>query len=72
MRSIETKLTAGALVVLPEAVRERLRVGPGDAIVFEDRGGTIIVRAARDAGNDPFATFDEWSGDTDEKAYAGF
>ena len=69
MRSIETRLTAEALVVLPEAVRERLKV---DAIVFEDRGGTIVVRAARDAGDDPFATFDEWSGDADAKAYADF
>ena len=72
MRSIETKLTAEALVVIPKAVRERLKVGPGDAIVFEDRDGTIVVRAARDAKDDPFAAFDEWLGDADAKAYADF
>lgn len=73
MRRVRAKLSARAQTVIPREVRERLGVGPGDSIEFEEKDGEIVVRAVRRAPvDDPFAVFTEWAGEADEEAYADF
>lgn len=72
MSSITSKLTSKAQTVIPQAVRKYLGLQPGDELVYELREGAAIIRpkrALREA-DDPFALFDEWHSEADEKAYA--
>ena len=70
-RTPTARLSSRCRIVIPAAVRERLGVGPGDVIAFEDRAGEIVIRAVRAvAADDPFVAFAEWSGAADEAAYA--
>jgi antitoxin PrlF len=69
---ITAKLSSKSQTVLPKSVREHLGIGPGDEIDFELVPGGAVIHARKKARpEDPFATFTEWSGDADEKAYAG-
>jgi antitoxin PrlF len=71
-RRITSRLSSRSQTVIPKAIRERLGIGPGDQIAFEERAGEIVIRPVREpARDDPFATFAEWSGEADEEAYAG-
>ena len=71
MRPVRAKLSSRAQTVIPKEVRERLGVGPGDTIEFEERGAEVVVRAARaPVADDPFVLFTEWAGEADEEAYA--
>lgn len=71
MRRTRAKLSAKSQTVIPKEVRERLGVGPGDSIEFEERNGEIVVRAVRRSRlDDPFALFTEWASEADEEAYA--
>ena len=65
-----SRLTSKSQTVIPKAVREKLGLKPGDLVryVFEGRR-VVIERAKTEADDDPFATFNEWAGDADEKAY---
>jgi len=46
MTPAESKLTSKGQITLPSRVRERLKVGPGDRVVFvEGRDGKITVRS---------------------------
>ena len=65
------RLSSRCRIVIPAAVRERLCVGPGDVIAFEELAGEIVIRPVRAvAADDPFVAFAEWSGAADEAAYA--
>ena len=71
-RRVTSRLSSRSQTVIPKPIRERLGIGPGDLIAFEERAGEIVIRPVRaSAGEDPFATFTEWSGEADEEAYAG-
>jgi antitoxin PrlF len=71
MRRVTAKLSARARASIPKEVRERLGVGPGDTIEFEEQGGEVVVRAAaRPVVDGPFAVFTEWASEADEEAYA--
>jgi antitoxin PrlF len=65
---IKSKLTSKAQTVVPRAVREHLKIGIGDELVYELRDGAVLIRPLR-AVDDPFLLFEEWSGDADERAY---
>lgn len=67
---ITSKLTSKAQTTIPRPVREALKLRPGDevAYVIEGPGRVVMVRVA--AEDDPFATFTEWGGAADRKAYA--
>jgi antitoxin PrlF len=68
---ITSRLSTRPQTVIPKPIRERLGIGPGDVIAFEERAGEIVIRPVRAAPTeDSFATFTEWSGDADEEAYA--
>ena len=46
MPPVEAKLTSKGQITLPLRIRVRLKVGPGDRVVFvEGRGGKITVRS---------------------------
>jgi antitoxin PrlF len=68
---IKSKLTSKAQTTIPRAVREALRLEPGDEVVYRIEGDHVILTRGRDAGpEDPFATFHEWASEEDRKAYA--
>ena len=62
------RVTTKSQLVLPQAVRRHLGVGPGDSVtfVYGPNGVQIEKTAPQD---DPFATFDEWSSAADDEAY---
>ena len=68
MTSPRAKITSKSQLVLPQAVRAKLGVGPGDTLVFHlDSKGVRVEKAA--PSDDPFATFEEWSSAADDDAY---
>ncbi|HYE00005.1 MAG TPA: AbrB/MazE/SpoVT family DNA-binding domain-containing protein [Alphaproteobacteria bacterium] len=71
--AITSRLSSKAQTVLPQAVREYLKVGPGDQVEYELRDGCAILRPSRprpEPAEDPFVHFEEWAGEADEAAYA--
>lgn len=70
---VYSKVSAKNQTALPRAVREHLRIGPGDRLryVIDDKG-VRLERSAPKEKEDPFATFTEWASAIDEEAYASF
>lgn len=67
---ITSKLTSKAQTTIPQAVRAALRVKAGDEIAFTIEADRVILTKGRArAPDDPFATFSEWNGDADRRAY---
>jgi antitoxin PrlF len=67
---ITSKLTSKAQTTIPQAVRAALRLTEGDELAYEIDGGRVILtKASIRGGEDPFATFSEWEGAADHKAY---
>jgi antitoxin PrlF len=70
---IVSKITSKAQTTIPLAVRKALRLQEGDLVGYEIRDGKVILsRASAAAEDDPYALFEEWAGEADTKAYAGF
>ena len=70
---IVSKLTSKAQTTVPQAVRAALGLSEGDELLYEIDGERVVLKKARRAAaDDPFATFQEWDGDADRKAYADF
>jgi antitoxin PrlF len=67
-----SRVSVKSQTVLPRAVREKLGIRPGSTIRYRvtDNGVPIEKSLAAEA-DDPFATFSEWAGVADEKAYGG-
>ena len=71
-RRVTSRLSSRSQTVIPKPIRDRLGIGSGDLIAFEERAGEIVIRPVRaPLGDDAFATFTEWAGAEDEEAYAG-
>lgn len=69
-RKITSRLSSRSQTIIPKPIRDRLGIGPGDVIVFEERAGEIVIRPGRASlRDDPFATFTEWASDVDKGAY---
>jgi antitoxin PrlF len=70
MNAPVSRITSKAQTVIPKAVREKLGLKPGDLVryIFEDKR-VVIERAKVESEDDPFASFGEWAGEADEKAY---
>ena len=67
---IKSKLTAKAQTTIPKPVREALRLGVGDEIVYQiEQNRVILSKASKGATEDPFATFSEWESEADRAAY---
>ena len=70
---ITSKLSSKGQTTVPRTVRRALRLVEGDELVYEISGDKVVIRRARaDDFVDPFATFTEWDGEADRKAYANF
>jgi AbrB family looped-hinge helix DNA binding protein len=54
MRQVATMTSKGQITV-PRAFRERLRIGAGDRVAFEEQDGKVLVSVVRD--EDPFEEF---------------
>lgn len=68
---IRSKLTTKSQTTIPQPVRVALGLEPGDEVEYRIEGDRVIVRkAGAEVVEDPFATFEEWAGEADRKAYA--
>lgn len=68
---ITSKLTSKAQTTIPQPVRAALGLREGDEVAYEIEGRRVILtRAGGSNVDDPFATFDEWAGEADTRAYA--
>jgi antitoxin PrlF len=68
---IKSKLTSKAQTTIPLPVRNALRIGPGDELVYAIEGDRVVLsKADRSSVDDPFATFSEWSSESDREGYA--
>jgi antitoxin PrlF len=65
-----SKITAKSQTVIPREVREKLGLKPGDRVRYSYSAKRVTIeKAERQAEDDPFAVFTEWSSEADEKAY---
>lgn len=72
---ITATLTTKGQTTVPRAIRDMLKLKPGDRMGFDVRDGRIeLVRIPREEDDavdwDPFVTFTEWDSEADRKAYA--
>lgn len=67
---IVSKISSKAQTTIPKAVRAALALHEGDSLAYAIDGDRVILTRA-DAADDPFASFSEWAGEADAKAYAG-
>ncbi|MEQ7155670.1 AbrB/MazE/SpoVT family DNA-binding domain-containing protein [Brevundimonas aurifodinae] len=69
---ITSRITSKAQTTVPQAVRTALGVQPGDDLAYEITDGRVVLTKARSIlEDDPFAEFDEWASEADQRAYAG-
>ena len=65
-----SKISVKCQTVIPREIRERLGLKPGDRVRYSwTAKGVVIEKAERQAEDEPFAVFTEWSSEADEKAY---
>jgi antitoxin PrlF len=70
-RPAYSKVSVKSQTVLPRLVRETLGIRPGDTLRYRlTDDGVLLDKAPAKEIDDPFATFSEWAGEADEKAYA--
>ena len=68
---ITSKLTSKAQTTIPLPVRNALRLAAGDELAYTIDGDRVILsKADKLPTDDPFATFGEWSSESDRRAYA--
>ena len=71
MKSVATStITSKSQTVIPQPVREKLGLRPGDRLRYVETLHGIVIEKARTVEDDPFVTFTEWSSEADERAYA--
>ncbi|WP_417831220.1 AbrB/MazE/SpoVT family DNA-binding domain-containing protein [Terasakiella sp.] len=69
---ITSKVSVKSQTVIPLAVRQHLHIQAGDELEYELMDGAVVMRpkhVSTALGDDPFATFTEWSSQADEDAY---
>jgi antitoxin PrlF len=64
-----SKVSVKSQTVLPHAVRSQLGIKPGDTLRYRIVEQGVLIDKAVTEVDDPFASFSEWSGEADEKAY---
>ena len=65
-----SKVSVKSQTVLPRAVRAKLGVKAGDTLRYRLTDQGVLIDKASAEIDDPFASFSEWAGDADVKAYA--
>jgi antitoxin PrlF len=64
-----SKLSVEGRTVIPRAVRDQLKLKPGDTLRYRAAGdGILLDKASKTI--DAFAVFSEWTSEADESAYA--
>lgn len=67
---ITSRLTSKGQTTIPASVRAALRLKAGDELVYSvEANRVILTKGAQGPVDDPFATFDEWSSEADQRAY---
>jgi antitoxin PrlF len=66
-----SRVSVKSQTVIPREVRERLQLKPGDTLRYRVTDHGILLDKATEAGDDPFASFSEWTSEADEKACGG-
>jgi antitoxin PrlF len=69
MTTAYSKITTKAQTVIPREVRSRLGLKAGDRVRYRMTQKGVLLEKADPEGDDPFATFTEWSNEADERAY---
>ncbi|HJT42200.1 MAG TPA: type II toxin-antitoxin system PrlF family antitoxin [Rhizomicrobium sp.] len=69
MTTAYSKVTTKAQTVIPRVVRARLGLKAGDRLAYRITPKGVIIEKAEGQGDDPFATFTEWGGEADERAF---
>ncbi len=69
MTTAYSKVTTKAQTVIPREVRTRLGLKAGDRLRYKMTAKGVTIEKAEAEGDDPFATFTEWSSEADERAY---
>ncbi|MDK9719627.1 MAG: type II toxin-antitoxin system PrlF family antitoxin [Rhodospirillales bacterium] len=68
---ITSKLTSKSQTTIPRPVRTALKLKSGDELAYVvEKGRVILMKAASEGKDDPFATFEEWNSEADRRAYA--
>ncbi len=72
-KPLMSRLTSKGQATIPVEVRKALRLKEGDRVVFEMKGGKVVVRKA-EAMDRAFlaladAAFEEWNSPEDEAAF---
>lgn len=65
-----SKVSVKNQTVIPRAVRQRLHLKAGDTLRYRIAKNGILIDKAPSESDSPFASFSEWDGEADEKAYA--
>lgn len=65
-----SKISSKSQTVLPRAVRERLKLGPGDKVRYVMTEKAVILEKDDGFVDDPFIAFTEWASPEDDAAYA--
>ena len=71
-RVLVSRLGVRSQTVVPKAVRQVLRLTPGDQVGYVIEGNRVELVKVSAREDNPFATFAEWSGEADTKGYASF
>jgi antitoxin PrlF len=67
---ITSKIAGRARTTIPKPVRAALRLKEGDEIAYAiEEGRVVLTRVGSNNADDPLATFNEWNGGADWKAY---
>ena len=73
MNVLHSRITSKSQTTIPKKVREALKVGPGDTLVYELEKGRVIVRKATGLDRAYLgavqATLSEWDSPQDDEAY---
>jgi antitoxin PrlF len=69
MSTVYSKVTTKAQTVIPQEVRRKLGIKPGDRLRYRMTGKGVLLEKAELESDDPFATFTEWSSEADERAF---
>ncbi|NVN87965.1 MAG: type II toxin-antitoxin system PrlF family antitoxin [Rhodopseudomonas sp.] len=64
-----SKVSVKSQTVIPREIREQLKLKPGDTLRYRVTDAGVVLDKAVEAGDDPFATFSEWTSEADETAY---
>ena len=68
--NLTSKLTSKSQAVVPQAVRRKLGLHPGDTIRYRLRGDHVTIEKVATTVDDPFIAFAEWGSAADDEAFA--